>query len=323
MPSKSATNLNPGAAPSGKPRKPLLAAAEGPEPEAAQTPEPAELEATPVAARAGGGSQTVDRALGLLKLVAVAPTGGLRLLDITTASGLDRATTYRLLASLAAHDFIEQDAVSKRYTLGLEFFTLAAAASNRFDLAGKARVALERLSASSGDTASHYLRSSLNLVCMDVETGHFPIKTLPMDIGSHRPIGAGAAGIAYLSALSDMEIHEILKKNARRLAKIAGQEPDAIWAAIAEARRKGFALAPDEPAGRIVGLAIALIGRHGRPLGTLSLNGIPDRFSPDRIAGLFAMLTEQARFLADSIGLMPDTDRHRSKWEGARRRKGP
>jgi DNA-binding IclR family transcriptional regulator len=272
-------------------------------------------------ARAVTGSQTVDRALGLLKLVAVAPLGGLRLLDIATASGLDRATTHRLLASLAAHDFIEQESDTKRYSLGLEFFTLAAAASNRYDLADKAKLALERLSAATGDTASHYLKSSLNLVCMDVETGSFPIKTLPMDIGSHRPIGAGAAGIAYLAALSDVEIDEILKKNARRLAKMAGQEPDAIRAAIAECRRTGFALAPDEPLGRMVGLAIALFGRHGRPLGTLSLNGIPDRFSPDRVPALVGLLTDQARFMADSIKLMPDKDRHRSKWEGPRRRK--
>jgi DNA-binding IclR family transcriptional regulator len=79
-------------------------------------------------------------------------------------------------------------------------------------------------------------------------------------------------------------------------------------------------LAPDEPLGRIVGLAIALFGRHGRPLGTLSLNGIPDRFVPDRIPGLVGMLNDQARFMSDSIGLMPDNDRHRSKWEGKRRR---
>ncbi len=271
--------------------------------------------------RSTSGSQTVDRALGLLKLVATAPLGGLRLLDIATASGLDRATAHRLLVSLAAEDFIEQDTVTKRYSLGLEFFTLAAAASNRFDLAAKARVALERLSGATGDTASHYLKSSLNLVCMDVETGSFPIKTLPMDIGSHRPIGAGAAGIAYLAALSDTEVAEILKKNARRLATIGGQDPDSIRAAIAECRRAGYALAKDEPLGRMVGLAIALYGRHGRPLGTLSLNGIPDRFPADRVPSLVDMLNDQAGFLSESITVMPDTERHRSKWESPRRRK--
>jgi DNA-binding IclR family transcriptional regulator len=265
--------------------------------------------------RPTSGSQTVDRALTLLKLVAVAPKGGLRLLDIAAASGLDRATTYRLLTSLVGHAFVEQDAATKRYELGLEFFTLAAAASNRFDLAGQARIALERLSAASGDTASFYLKSSLNLVCMDLETGSFPIRTLPMDIGGHRPIGAGAAGIAYLSVLADAEIGQILKKNARRLAKNPGQDAETIWAAIADCRRLGYALAPDEPLGRIAGLAIALMSRHSRPIGTLSLSGIPERFSPDRVSALCTMLNDQAAFLAESLGLMPDTDRHRSGWE--------
>jgi DNA-binding IclR family transcriptional regulator len=156
---------------------------------------------------------------------------------------------------------------------------------------------------------------------MDVETGHFPIRTLPMDIGSHRPIGAGVAGVAYLAALSDNEGDDILRRNARRLAKLPGQSAEAILAAIGDCRRSGYALGPDEPHGRIHGLAIALTSRNDRPIGTLCLNGIPERFSPERIPSLVALLRAEAKAMADAIGLMPNEERHRSQWEPARRRK--
>lgn len=269
--------------------------------------------ATP-AKRAPAGAQTVDRALQLLQMVAVAPGDGLRLSELAEASGLDRATTYRLLVSLGNRGFLDQDSATKRYTLGLAFFTLAAAASNRFDLADVARDALRLLAAATGDTGTYCLRSGSDLVCIDVETGNFPIKTLPMDIGSHRPLGAGASGIALLAALPDFEVEQVLRKVAARLAEVPGQDLASIRAAIAACREHGYALAHEEPQGRIIGLAVALINRRGRPQGTLALSGIPERFAAGRIATIAAAVKTHARSIDDAMWRMPDNDRHRSAW---------
>jgi DNA-binding IclR family transcriptional regulator len=261
-----------------------------------------------------GGTQAVDRALGLLRLVAAAPRDGLRLSDLAEAGGLDRATTHRLLSSLVANELVDQDLASKRYTLGLDFFTLAAAASNRYDVAEVARTALQALSAQTGDTTTLCLRSGLSLVCLDVETGDFPIKALPMDIGSRRPLGAGAAGIALLAALPDFEIEQTLQKAARRLAEAPGQDIDAIMAAVATCRAQGYALAPEAPLAGIMGLAVTLTNRRGRPQGTLAINGIPDRFGPDRLQDMVVALKTQARAIDDAMHRMPDSLRHRARW---------
>lgn len=268
-------------------------------------------------AQAPAGSQTVDRALLLLQMVAAAPGAGLRLSELASASGLDRATTYRLLVSLAHRGFLDQDPVGKRYTLGLAFFTLAAAASNRFDLADVARDTLRRLSAATGDTATYCLRSGSDLVCIDVETGGFPIKTLPMDIGSRRPLGAGASGIATLAALPDFEVEDVLRKVATRLAAMPNQHPAAIRDAIVSCRAQGYAYAPEEPLGRIMAVAVALINRRGRPQGSLVLSGIPERFEAPRIAELAAAVQVHARSIDEAMWRMPDSDRHRSAWTQA------
>ena len=100
------------------------------------------------------GSQTVDRALALVQLVAAQSGHGARLSELAVASGLDRATTYRLLVSLTNRGFLDQDSATKRYRLGLEFFALAATASNQIDLGAVARSVLQVLAAESGDTAN-------------------------------------------------------------------------------------------------------------------------------------------------------------------------
>ena len=116
-----------------------------------------------------GGAQTVDRALGLLRLIAAGPAEGLRLSDMAAQAGLDPATAHRLMTSLVRNGFADQAAATRRYTLGLKVYSLAAAASNRHDPVAVARAALLRLSGATGDTATLCLRSGLDLVCVDVQ----------------------------------------------------------------------------------------------------------------------------------------------------------
>lgn len=262
------------------------------------------------AGRALAGSKTVERTLGLLKLVASAPTEGLRLMDLAEQSGLDRSTTYRLMSSLVRFNFVDQDTENKRYALGLEFFALAAAASNRHDLSARARTALEDLSKATGDTITYCLRSSHDLICVDVETGRHPLPNLPMDIGSRRPVGAGATGVALLAVLPDYEIEEVLTQQRERLLRRHVDIED-VRRAVEACRDLGYALAPDAPGGKVLGLAIPLIARNGRPIGTLTINGEADRFAEDRVAGLAALLREQARRLHEELSV--ERERNRRK----------
>lgn len=261
-----------------------------------------------------GGAQTVDRALGLLRLIAAGPADGLRLSDLSQQSGLDPATTHRLLTSLLRNGFADQDASTRRYLLGLEVYSLAAAASNRYDLVAMARGALHRLSAATGDTAMLCLRSGLDLVCVDVESGSFPIRTLPMDLGSRRPIGAGASGIAVLAALPDFEQARVLERNRARLSEVPGQDPARLRAAVAACHAAGYALASEDPLGRIFGLAVVLKNRRGWPQSTVSLTGIPERFECARVAELAALVAAEAGAIEETMWRIPDAERHYARW---------
>jgi DNA-binding IclR family transcriptional regulator len=275
--------------------------------------------------RSTGGSQTVDRALALVQLVAAQAGQGLRLSELASASGLDRATTYRLLVSLTNRGFLDQDSATKRYRLGLEFFALAATASNQIDLGAVARDVLQDLAQKSGDTAMFCVRSGQSLFCVDVEFGDFPVKAVPMDIGSHRPLGAGSASLAILSAMQDYEVEAVLKRSAARLAEFPNQDPKTIRQAVTECRARGYALAPEDPAGRIMGLSVAITSRTGRPLGALTLAGIPERLAPDRITELGAILASGESTLTDTMLRMPSGERHSARWmngPGARKKAG-
>ena len=267
--------------------------------------------------RSAAGSQTVDRALALVQLVAAQSGHGTRLSELAVASGLDRATTYRLLVSLTNRGFLDQDSATKRYRLGLEFFALAATASNQIDLGAVARGVLQVLAAESGDTAMFCVRSGQSLFCVDVEFGGFPVKAVPMDIGSHRPLGVGSASLAILSAMPEYEVATVLKRSAARLAEMPNQDPEAIRLAVEDCRTRGYAIAPEDPVGRIIGMSVAITSRTGRPLGALCLAGIPERLVPERIAELSRILRQGVETLTDTMLRLPSAARHSARWMNA------
>lgn len=88
--------------------------------------------AAPAAAPSGaGGTQSLERAIALLRAVADAGTGGARLADLMAGVGLSKATAHRLLMALAREGLVEQDGRSKRYHLGPDLVALGDLAALR------------------------------------------------------------------------------------------------------------------------------------------------------------------------------------------------
>ena len=66
------------------------------------------------------GTQSIERALTLLREIAAHNRGGSRLLDLATRTGLQRPTVHRMLKCLAAENMVQQDPDTHRYFLGLD-----------------------------------------------------------------------------------------------------------------------------------------------------------------------------------------------------------
>ncbi|ALG74817.1 acetyl-CoA synthetase [Azospirillum thiophilum] len=91
----------------------------------------ADIAPAPAAPNAAGGTQSLERAIALLRAVAAAGTGGARLADLMTGVGLSKATAHRLLTALARDGLVDQDARSRRYHLGPDLVALGDLAALR------------------------------------------------------------------------------------------------------------------------------------------------------------------------------------------------
>ncbi|MCP1336573.1 IclR family transcriptional regulator [Futiania mangrovi] len=240
--------------------------------------------------------KSVQRAADILKLLAGQPVTGCRLSDVARDAGLGKTTTHRLLAALVDAGFAYQDSRDRRYHLGYELIRLGHLAT-RYDIAEVARPALLRLARETGDTVFLSAREGLEAICLDRQVGDFPIKTLTLDVGDRRPLGVGAGSLALLAFLPEEEIAEVVRGNEARLEAYPGFSPKALLQLAAETRARGHAHNDGRIVSAMAAVGVPVFDPKGRVAAALSLAAINERMSPDRIAWLVALLTEEARAL--------------------------
>ncbi|SDP85069.1 transcriptional regulator, IclR family [Phyllobacterium sp. YR620] len=247
-------------------------------------------------APAHNGSQSVDRALGLLSLVSYFGDEGGALSEIVEQSGLNKPTVRRLLLALIRSGLLEQDARSRRYFLGQEAYVLGTLATRRYGLLQIARDSLGVLSGKTQDTSFLSIQRDHHVVCLHREEGTYPIRTHALQAGYRHPLGVGAGSLAILSALDDDEIEAALSANEPELLKEFPElAPPQIRADIATARERGFSLNPGRILPNSWGVGLAIRYPDGRPAGALSIAAIDSRMEPDRQVELASLMRSEAR----------------------------
>lgn len=241
-------------------------------------------------------SGSLRRGVALLRLLATAGRRGLALTELAARAGLPHPSVHRLLAQLVDERLAVRNAESRRYALGPLAFELGLAGAAQFDVRDLFDDAMARLADETEDTVYLVVRSGDEAVCMHRREGAFPIRALTLDVGSRRPLGLGAGGLAILAALPDAEIAETIARVERQLES-AGLGQEALQRAISTTRDTGLAIIRNR-----VTLGITAVGVHvndsmGTPFAALSVAALNERMPRERIA----RIGEALRVAADQV----------------------
>jgi DNA-binding IclR family transcriptional regulator len=248
------------------------------------------------------GTQSIERALLLMREIAAHNRAGSRLLDLATRTGLQRPTVHRMLKCLAHEGMVQQDDESHRYYLGSMVFELGLTAAPRFNLREICRPAMGRIADATGDTVFLTQRSGLDSVCIDRQEGSFPIKTFTLDIGMRRPLGVGTGSLAILAALPDDEIAVVMENNQTRLDEYA-VSATTLMTQVRRAQKLGYSMreAPTLAGVRSVGHAIRNQG--GVPFAALSVATISSRMTEKRMMEIAALLKNETRLVEKQVSI--------------------
>ena len=240
------------------------------------------------------GTQSIERALTLLREIAAHNRGGSRLLDLATRTALQRPTVHRMLKCLASENMVQQDPDTHRYFLGPMVFELGLTAAPRFNLREICHPALTRIAEATGDTVFLTHRSGLDSGCLDRREGAFPIKTFTLEIGMRRPLGVGTGSLAILSALPEEEIQRVVTANSGRLPEY-GLNSGSLLAQVKRSQKLGYALREVPGLAGVRSVGQTLRNQSGIAFAALSVSTISSRMSEKRATEVAQLLKTESR----------------------------
>lgn len=259
---------------------------------------------TPSSPRRGAGAQCIRRASQVLRIVASFSGRGASLGEVVAASGLQKATTHRMLRALCDEGMLEQDDLSRNYRVGIGVFALSAAMGDRFDIRAIAHESMDTVRNETEDTVYLAIRSGYDGLCLSVLEGTYPEKTLKLSVHDRWPLGVGAFSMPLLAYLADEELREIVAHNAPRLAGQDLYTPAKLLQQVKETRVRNYAVNQIVSYPTMSAVGVPVLDAHCRPIASLCVTAIISRMPPERQKRIAALLwTESMKISEAWLGL--------------------
>jgi IclR family pca regulon transcriptional regulator len=216
-------------------------------------------------AAATGRSQSLERGLAILTSFSESRSV-LGIADLARAVDLNKSTTHRYVATLAALGFLQQDTETRKYRLGPRVVDLGFAAVNSMEITRVAGRSLQALSDETGYTVSMAVLDGIDIVYVDrrrsVREGQLGID-LNLHVGSRLPAYCTSMGKALLAYVPPDRLRLLLDRTdlARRGPNtITARE--ALLSSLQRVRQSGVAVNDEELAPGLRSIAAPI--RDGR-----------------------------------------------------------
>lgn len=213
------------------------------------------------------GAQAVGRAVEVLCAVAKCQRNGATLSKIVSVTALSRSTAFRLLHYLADARLLRFDEQQRRYYVGPLAYELGLAARGQSELTAHWMNRMENVALETGLTTYLVARSGLDGVCLATTDPLSAIPSVPCLTGLRMPLGIGAASLAILSSLSDMEIDAIIAAHGFRLRTYSCGRitPEVLRRHVKMTRIRGYAFSQNIVTKGMLAIAVRIPGDSEQP----------------------------------------------------------
>src|SRR5918911_1247257 len=258
----------------------------------------------PPSAEAGSEVQSLDRAIGILEVVAAADR--LSLSEIARRADLPTSTVHRLLATLQRRGLVAHEADSGAWTVGVELFRMGASYLRIRKLPELGRPVVREVLREVDETVNVSMLDGHELVCVAQAESHAAVRAF-FRIGRRLPLHASAAGKAILTAASERRREELLAHIVlERFTARTRTTRQALDADLAETAARGWALDDEEHTPGMRCASAPILNEWKEAVGALSIPAPSVRMPPERMTELGRRVRQAADELTAMFsGLKP------------------
>lgn len=241
-------------------------------------------------------TRSVERALTILHLFIVGEAE-IGLSDISGQVGLHQSTVFRLLVTLSASGFVEQNSQTGRYRLGPAALSLGQAFMRHSDLRQIAESPMASLRDRSGETVHLATLDRAEVIYLEKLPGLHPIGLMSSRVGDRAPAHCTGLGKALLAHEPEPVVRDYLKVGLRGYTPRTITRMGALLTELEKVRQAGYAMDDEEHEVGVVCVA-APVSDSRRVVAAISVAGPADRI---RDENRDSKLTEQVLAAANEI----------------------
>ncbi|CDZ26919.1 Transcriptional regulator KdgR [Neorhizobium galegae bv. officinalis] len=221
--------------------------------------------------------------------------------ELARRLGIAKSTVHRLVVTLMAEDFLEQNSETGRYRLGLGLFGLGSLVRNRMDLSTEARTLLIDLRQETGETVLLAVPAGPEIMYVRVQPSRQAVR-INAEIGMRAPYHSTAAGRAVLAFQPEDRVAALVGATLPLRTPKTVTEPDKLQKLLGNIRRLGYAMEDEENELGMRAIAAPIHDAQSEVVGAVAIAGPVQRLSLKNLNGFAEPLLVAARAISARLG---------------------
>ncbi|MEU1982087.1 IclR family transcriptional regulator [Nocardia sp. NPDC019395] len=204
--------------------------------------------------------------------------------DLTVASGMNKTTVFRLMATLIHAGWVDRTDEGT-YRVAMPVFEIGSAALAKLDIRSAAKPFMSDLANAFGNTAYLMVPAEQGAVCIDLLEGRNSLVVAGINVGSVMPYHAAAGPIVMLAhskALRDKWVTTDLPAITEQTIT----DVDRLVEHLDEIAEAGYSLSVADYLPGVAAVAAPILGRNGSVVASISVGGRAEEFEGDALAAM-------------------------------------
>jgi DNA-binding IclR family transcriptional regulator len=223
--------------------------------------------------------------------------------DIRRELQLSQSTLYRILRSMKAKGWIEDDGLGS-FRPGLRILTLARVVRKHLTMAQLAVPVMHELSQATGESVLLTVISGQHAVCLERVDGPHTVRAT-LERGAVLPLHAGASATILLAFAPDAVQNAILAGPLQRYTENTVTDPAQLRKTLERIRANGYAFSDQEVDRGVRAIAAPILSYDRGLVAALSVVAPAERLSDGQVKSMGTLIKKSAAQLSDLAELRP------------------
>ncbi|WP_024803288.1 IclR family transcriptional regulator [Nocardia sp. BMG51109] len=223
--------------------------------------------------------------------------------ELTSASGMNKTTVYRLMATLIQAGWVDRTQEGA-YRVAMPVFEVGSAALAELDIRSAARPFMSELATAFGNTAYLMVPAEEGAVCIDLLEGRNSLVVAGINVGSVMPYHA-AAGPTVMLAHSETLRGKWITDSLPAITDRTITDVDSLLEHLGEIREAGYSLSNSDYLPGVAALAAPILGRDGSVVASISVGGRAEEFEGDALTAKIERVCDAGARLTRIMQTLP------------------